>query len=185
MTNENPPTELRTERLHLRPFQLEDVDDVFEYASDPEWAPYLPIPQPYQRHDAEEFIAKQVLASWETSPAWAVVLDGKVVGGLSVRIDAKNERAELGYAIARDQWGEGIVPEGARSVIDWAFGERGLAKVFARAAAGNSQSLRVMAKLGMTREGVLRSHVKGRDERIDDVYCGLLREEWEERQGRD
>ena len=68
MTNENPPTELRTERLHLRPFQLEDVDDVFEYASDPEWAPYLPIPQPYQRHDAEEFIAKQVLASWGNEP---------------------------------------------------------------------------------------------------------------------
>ena len=43
--------ELKTERLLLRPFKLEDVDDVYAYAKDPEWAEYLPgIPQPGPNH---------------------------------------------------------------------------------------------------------------------------------------
>ena len=62
--------ELRTERLLLRPFRLDDVDEVFEYAKDPEWAQYLGghIPQPYTRRDAEHFVAHAVLASWDAHP---------------------------------------------------------------------------------------------------------------------
>ena len=77
------PTELRTERLLLRPFKLEDVADVYVYAKDPEWAQYLllPIPQPYTRRNAEEFVARQVLADWSTNPDFAIVLKSVVVGG--------------------------------------------------------------------------------------------------------
>ena len=64
--------ELNTERLTLRPFELDDVDDTFAFASDPVWAKYLPIwpnwPQPFTRRDAEEFVARQVLINWETTP---------------------------------------------------------------------------------------------------------------------
>ena len=82
----------------------------------------------------------------------------------------QHETAELGF------WGQGLVPEAARAVVEWGFKERALAKVFARADARNTNSQRVMEKLGMTREGLLRSHVKGRGERID-VYYGVLRDE--------
>jgi RimJ/RimL family protein N-acetyltransferase len=44
------PDIIKTERLRLRPFSLQDVDDVLSYASDPEWARYLPVPQPYREH---------------------------------------------------------------------------------------------------------------------------------------
>ena len=173
--------ELKTERLLLRPFRLEDVNDVFEYARDPEWAKYLlqRIPQPYTREDAEEFLAGAVLTSWETNPLFAIVLDSKVIGGINLRIGETDEIASLGYSIAQPHWGKGLVPEAAQAVIDWGFKQYGLTKIYATADLRNKRSHRVMEKLGMAREGVLRSHRKGREERVDEVYYGLLREEWE------
>ena len=176
--------ELKTERLLLRPFRLEDVDGVFEYAADEEWARYMPtVPQQYTRRDAEEFLAGAVLAPWETNPIFAIVLDSTVIGGISVRVDVQNETGELGYAIGRPYWGQGLMPEAGTAVVDWAFEEFVLAKVHARADLRNVGSQHVMEKLGMTREGVLRSHSKRRGKRVDYVYYGLLREEWEEKAG--
>ena len=174
--------ELKTERLLLRPFKLEDVDDVFEYASDPEWARYLlrRLPQLYTRRDAEEFVAGRFVSVWRVNPTFAIVLGSKVIGGLHLDIQENKEIAALGYGLSRTHWGKGIVPEAAKAVIDWAFEEYGLAKVYATADLRNTQSQRVMEKVGMTREGVLRSHRKGRGERVDEVYYGILRKEWEE-----
>ena len=175
--------ELTTDRLLLRPFRLEDVDDVFEYASDPEWARYSPLPQPYTRRDAEEFIARQVLASWETRAHFAVVLKGKVIGGVNLIIDASNQSASFGYGIARMYWGQSYATEAARRAVNWVFETYGLVKVWATTDSRNERSLRVMEKLDMTREGVLRSHRLVRGERRDEVYYGLLREEWERQKG--
>jgi ribosomal-protein-alanine N-acetyltransferase len=172
------PVELRTERLLRRAFELDDVEDVFAYASDPELTRYLPAPQPYARQDAEEFVARRVLASWDTRPVWALALNGSVIGDIELRFNPQHETAELGYSVARDHWGKGLAPEAARAVVQWGFEERGLAKVFARADARNTNSRRVMEKLGMTREGLLRSHLERRGQRIDEVYYGVLRAEW-------
>ena len=169
--------ELTTERLLLRPFRLEDVDDAFAVASDSEWARYLPdVPQPYTRRDAEEFVARQLMRSWNTNPGWAIVIEGRVIGTITIQVDGRHEIAELAYAISRDHWGRGLMTESARAVTEWAFSERGFAKVWANTDAGNSRSVRVMEKLGMTREGVLRSHRLVRGERRDEVCYGLLHE---------
>ena len=171
--------EIGTERLLLRPHRLEDVDDIFEFARDPEWGRYLPVPVPYLREHAEEFVAGRILSSRDEWPVWAIVLAGKVIGGIGIRIDGEYATGALGYSLARQHWGRGLTVEAARAVVDWVFRERGLAKVYAYADARNTASLRVMEKLGLTREGVLRSHRTLREERVDDVYYGLLREEWE------
>ena len=174
--------ELNTERLLLRPFRLADVDDAFSVASEPEWARYLPlVPQPYSRQDAEEFVARQLLLSWDTNPGWAIVMKSRVVGSIALGVDVQNESGELNYAIRRDQWGKGLMAEAARAVMEWGFKERGVAKIFATADLRNRQSWRVMEKLGMSREGLLRSHFKAREGRSDSLHYGILREEWEER----
>ena len=175
--------EMKTERMLLRPHRFEDVDEVFEFASEPEVGRFLPVPKPYFREHAVEFVARRVLASWDEYPLWAMVLEGKVVGGIGLRIDAEHAKGSLGYAIAKKYWGKGLTVEAGLAVVDWGFRKRGLAKVYASADARNAQSLRVMEKLGMTREGTLRSHRTFRDERIDDVYYGLLRKEWETGRG--
>ena len=175
----NERVELQTERVLLRPFKLGDVGDVLAYASDPEVGRYLPLPQPYTHDDAVEFVARRVLAEWSTDPLFAIVWEQQVVGGTGLHIDKRHEIAELGYLVAARLWGLGIAPEAARAVIGWGFERYALHKIYARSDLRNRQSWRVMEKLGMTREGVLRGHRKAWDEHVDDVYYGVLREEWE------
>ena len=173
--------ELKTERLLLRPFRLEDVDDVYAYCSDSDLARFVPrLPQPYTRAHAEEWVAGKIFKPWDTNPSFAIVLDSTVIGGINLLINAEDETGRLGYGIARAHWGKGLSTEAARAVVDMAFDKLCLAKVYASADLRNPASWRVMEKVGMTREGVLRGHRKVREERRDEVYYGILREEWEE-----
>ena len=129
------PVELRTERLLRRPYKLDDVEDVFTYASDPEWARYLPDPQPFAQEQAEEFVPQRVLAPWDTNPGWALVLRGRVIGHIGLRISQQNETGELAYSVAREHWGQGSMPEAARAVVQWGFKELGVSR-------GSSRELR-------------------------------------------
>ena len=175
------PTELKTERLLLRPFRLSDIDDVLEYASDPEWAAFRL--RPYDRGAAERMVARALLTSWDKEAEFAVVLDGRVIGRFSLTVDHKHQTAELGYEIARDVWGNGLAPEASTAVCDWGFREYGLARIDAWADPRNKRSVRVMEKLGMTYEGMHRGYELGRGERVDGVSYAVLRDEWSELRG--
>ncbi len=169
--------ELRTDRLHLRPWRFGDVADVMDYATDAEWARYLAVPDPYVSRSAEEFIANAVIADLEVQRQWAIVHEGKVSGGINLTVHDPGS-AEMGYSIARPLWGRGLMTEAAGAVVAHGFGEWGLARIQATADVRNKGSWRVMEKLGMKREGVLRSHRLIRGERVDDVLYAILAEEW-------
>jgi len=155
------------------------VDAVFAYATDPEWARFLAVPQPFERRHAEEFLARQILADPATDASWAIQHEGSAIGGINLRLHDDGRIGELGYSIARPWWGQGMVTEAARAVIDGAFGSMPtLARIRACADARNHASQRVMEKLGITREGTLRGNHYNRGEAIDQVWFGLLRGEW-------
>jgi ribosomal-protein-alanine N-acetyltransferase len=174
------PDIIATARLRLRPFRLWDVDDVLGYATDPEWARYLPVPQPYTQADAEKFLAGQVLIDREVHPAWATEYAGAVIGGINLRFHFDHHVGEIGYSIARSYWGRGLATEAGRAIMAAAFAAyASLHRIRAMADTRNIGSLRVMEKLGMVREGVLRQNRLVRGEFIDEVWCGVLRPEWE------
>lgn len=174
-------TFLRTERLLLRPFRKDDVDEALSYRNDEEFARFLPhIPQPFTRADAKQFVTTNMEEPWEKSPTFAIELDDRLIGTVNLAVDPDNQIAMLGYAISRDRWGEGIASEAARAMISWGFQTFNLAKIWASTDARHQRSRRVMEKLGMQHEGTLRAHHLGRDGlRTDQVIYGLLREEWE------
>ena len=95
--------ELKTERLLLRPFRLTDAEDVFAYDKDSEWSLYLGrrMPRPYLRRDADEYVAKRILAPWDSNPTFAMVLDTTVIGGVGLKKRESSDNAELGYGVAR------------------------------------------------------------------------------------
>ena len=169
--------ELRTPRLLLRPFRSDDVDDVLAYASDEEWNRYLGLPEPYTRRSAEEFVAKSILADSQTTPIWAIDYEGRVTGGIDLRVRGHGV-AEMGYSITRPLWGQGLTTEAATAVIAHGFEKLGLARIQAFADIRNTGSWRVMEKLGMQREGLLRGNRVVHDQRVDDVLYAVLREEW-------
>lgn len=176
--DQDKPVELRTARLLLRPFELTDVDDVYAYASDPEVARFRPLPDPYTREDALEFVDRQIRTDWSTNAEFAIEYWPQVIGGISLHVNPEHETGELGYLLGRRWWGQGLATEAARAVVDWGFRRFRLHKVYARAHVDNTRSWRVMERLGMTREGVLRGHWKMRDEHVDLVYYAVFRDEW-------
>ena len=183
-TDKGESRNLATPRLTLRPFAPGDVDDIFEYARDTEWAEFLldSLPQPYTRRDADRFVADRLLAP-KTEPSWAIVMDGVSIGGIILSIDAKHETGAIDYALARPHWGQGLMTEAAATVVEWGFRQRGLARISSHADLRNQRSWRVMERLGMTREGVFRSQRKDPrpdHPRVDFVYYALLRDQWEQ-----
>ena len=178
-----PPTTIHTQRLILRPFALKDVGDVLAYASDPEWSRFLPVPYPYTLKDAEEFVAKNVLRNRDEGHGFAVELGGVVIGGIDLRLEASIAVGSLHYSISRTHWNKGLMTEAARAVMNWGFEEFDLAKIYSWADVENVGSWRVMEKIGMTREGTLRSQGVNRGVRQDYHYYGILRSEWKRQKG--
>ena len=112
----------------------------------------------------------------------AVVFEGKVIGEIALNqrdYDRQNERVELAYTLSRQHWGKGLMTEVARAVMNWAFQTYNINRMYAWCDPRNIGSWRVLEKLGMKREGQLRSHLKWQGEFRDQVYFGLLRDEWE------
>lgn len=173
-------TRLRTERLVLRPFKRDDVDDALAYRNDEGFARFLPhIPQPFTRADAERFVATNREEPWETNPTFGVELDGRLIGTVNLEIDVEQRTAMLGYAIARDTWGLGIAAEAAAAVITWGFETLRLERIWASTDARHTRSRRVMEKLGMHYEKLPAHHLDRAGGRVDEVVYGLSRARWQ------
>ena len=169
------PTELRTERLLLRPFRIDDVADALAYRNDLEFARFLThVPHPFTRQNAEAFVALNMSEPWERSPTFAVVLDGRMIGTVNLEVDPEEREAMLGYAIGRAWWGRGIATEAARAAMAWASETFDIVRIWASTDAENLRSVRVMEKLGMEREAVrVGDHVGRSGELVDEVVYAV------------
>jgi len=174
--------ELHTERTLLRALTLSDAPEVRRLVGAREVAATtLTIPHPYTTSMAEAWIGSHAERR-ERGEAlhWAITRrdDGVLLGVVGLELENGHQRGELGYWIGVPYWGQGYCTEAVRAVVAYAFGVLRLEKLVACHFAGNEASGRVMRKLGMTQEGVLRQHVLKWGQRIDLVFYGLLRAEW-------
>lgn len=173
---------LNTVGLLLRTFTLADAPDVQRLAGDQAIAATtLNIPHPYEDGIAENWIATHQ-EQFEKGKLvnFAIIhrAQGYLIGAIGLTIDAQSERAELGYWIGKPFWLRGYCTEAARAVVAYGFETLGLQRICAHHFQSNLASGRVMQKLGMTPEGLLRRHVKKAD-RFEDIVCyGILRPEY-------
>jgi RimJ/RimL family protein N-acetyltransferase len=158
---------LETDRLILRKMSPGDAEAVFAYASDPEVSRYALWDTHRSIKDSRAFLELAV-RKYEggDEPDWGIVYkgDGHIVGTCGfVNWSLDHARAELGYAIHREYWGQGLVPEAVRAMIRFGFEKIGLNRIEARCIAENTASARVMEKAGMSYEGTLqqREFIKG------------------------
>lgn len=181
---------LTTPRLTLRPFVPDDAFDVERLAGAREIADTtLNIPHPYPHGGAAQWIALHGPAWIDcTGVTFAIVANetGKLVGAVGLTIKREFARGELGYWIAKAQWGRGYATEASEAILDFGFRTLGLHRIQAHHLVRNPASGRVMQKLGMRQEGIERDAVIkwGRHESI--VLYSILEPEWREsRSGRD
>jgi len=166
---------------------MDDVEDVLEYNSDPEIGRYgvYTLPRPYTRKVMEELVAmfSNPPDSQGILQMFAVVLGSKVIGEICLNQhdeDHQNDRFELTYSLSPKHWNKGLMTEAARAAMNWAFQTQPINRMYAWSDPRNTGSWRVMEKLGMMREGMLRSHTKWDGTFRDRVYYGILRQEWED-----
>ena len=152
---------IETERLILRRYVMEDAEDMYNHwASDKEVTKYLSWPT----HPSVD-ITRMLIGDWISKYEdggyfnWVIELKnaGTAIGNISVvNLEEEIDAAEIGYCMSRNYWGQGIMPEALRAVMDYLFDEVGLNRVEAYHDVNNPKSGRVMEKAGMKREGVLR-----------------------------
>ncbi|WP_433747595.1 GNAT family N-acetyltransferase [Falsibacillus pallidus] len=173
---------METERLALQPLHLKYADRVEELANDYDVAKTtLGMPYPYPKGGAKAFIEDRLAAEKDGGfVIYAITLKetDEFIGMITFTINERHKRCEFAYWLGKEYWGNGYGTEAAKRMLDLAFNELNLNKVYAQAFAGNPGSWRVMEKIGMTYEGKLRQHVSRFDEYHDLVQYGLLREEY-------
>jgi len=174
---------LETERLILRPLIPADAATVAKLAGRREIAhTTISIPHPYSESQAEEWIAAH---TGQQSPpkeiAWGITLklDHQLIGVAGLReIDTEHCQAEMSFWIGTDWWGQGYATEAAAAAQRFAFQELNLNRVYAHHMVRNPASGRVLVKLGMQREGLLRQRVRKWGVFEDVVLMACLREDW-------
>ena len=172
---------LRTARLTIRPFTLDDASAVQRLCGAYEVAlNTLLIPHPYPDGAAEQWISRHAEDYAQNRIHNFALDDGQLAGamGLVMKGDAI---AEIGYWIGVPFWGRGYATEAAREVLRYGFDDCSLHRIFAGYFTRNPASGRVMQKIGMTYEGTLRHHAFKWGQYLDVAFYGMLRDEFSSR----
>jgi RimJ/RimL family protein N-acetyltransferase len=189
---------LETDRMVLRRFAEDDVDNLVDLDSDPEVMRYLNGGTPTPREVIQGEILPRFLQPDERSAGygyWAAIekSSGEFLGwfGLVLSKESAGE-TELGYRLRRSAWGKGYGTEGARAVIRHGFTQLGVQRIIATTYQDNVPSRRVMEKAGMrlvrtfrmttemlATEGTFHSDPPQDLWEGDDVEYALDRADWE------
>jgi RimJ/RimL family protein N-acetyltransferase len=174
---------LETERLLLRRLELNDAPLVYDYMREREIAANtLLIPYPYPEGAAEEWITSSQ-ESFDEGEAYSFALVLKTencfIGALGIHPNADHRRAELGYWLGKPYWNKGYITEAACRVIQFGFEELNLNRIYANYFTHNPASARVMQKVGMTFEGIMRGHYLKWGEFVDVGMYAILKADYE------
>lgn len=172
---------LETPRLLLRRFEIEDLEDFYEYACRPEVGPAAGWKPHESRRESSQILAGFI----HGREVWAIVWKetGKVIGSIGLHEDSHRSNSPdtkmLGYVLSPDYWGKGIMTEAARRVISYAFEERGLMLMSIQHFPFNARSRRVIEKCGFTYEGTLRRcSLRYDGEWMDECCYSMTRAEY-------
>lgn len=173
---------LRTKRLVLRKMRLSDAADLHEYASDPVVSRYM-VWKAHKDMACTKGFLKYVLKTYRKgSPeSWAVTLrsSGKMIGTCGFyKIDPVHATGEIAYAMSRDYWGQGLMTEAVKAVLNFGFTKLKLNRIAANAMPANAGSERVMRKNGMKYEGTLREYLFAKGRFVNVRVFSILRREW-------
>ncbi len=182
--NQDMMKDLRTKRLVLRQFCSSDAQRLHYLANDKQvanGAHYMPYP--FLASAAEEWLVKHkelvregraaVFAICQRSPTESNE-SPELIGTVGLAIVEVDQRAEIGYWLGREYWGNGFCTEAVVAVVEYGFEDLGLHRIFAHHISRNVASARVLEKAGFSKEGVFRQHARKWGVFEDTVCYGML-----------
>jgi len=175
----NPSTRtITTERLILRPYKISDAERVCELCNNYNiYRSTLTLPYPYPIESALAWISTHEENFKNDKSYEFAVTDkstGELFGAIALSNNQKHKNGEIAYWIGEEYWGKGYATEALKAIIDFAFTEKGYHKVWGRFFATNPSSGKVMAKVGMVKEGVLAEHVIKEGKYEDLIFYGIV-----------
>lgn len=145
---------LHTERLTLRPLTPTDLEMVHEYSSDLETTKLMMFLPNETIEETKEFLAN-VANEWEKEfPSFyefAITLDDKLIGAISVYLDETKTEGELGWILNKAYWRNGYTKEAAMAIKDFCIHDLKLKRIIAHCDSQNTGSYRVMETIGLTK----------------------------------
>lgn len=169
-------------RVELRWPTLEDAPALLQVFGDPEVMRYWSR-APFPDLETATQLVAEIHECFRTRKLfqWGIAARGEheLLGTCTLfHLDAANRRAEIGYALGRRSWGQGLAAEALGALIGFCFETLGLHRIEADIDPRNERSIRLVERQGFRREGTLREryHVEG--EIQDSAYFGLLAREW-------
>ncbi|ATP40151.1 GNAT family N-acetyltransferase [Solibacillus sp. R5-41] len=169
---------ITSERLILRLFQTSDAAKVTTLCNNYNiYKNTLYLPYPYSQNDALSWIENHYDNYIQDNSYEFAVTDketNEVYGAIALSNNKRFNQGELAYWIGEPYWGKGYATEAAQLILQFAFEEKKMHKVFARYFSSNPASGKVMEKIGMEKEGVLKEHIikDGKYENL--VYYGII-----------
>ncbi len=184
---------VRTERLVIRPYTADDLDDFADIQRRPDVVEYMFWPirdrAASKRHLADRR-RKTRLEQGHDFLGLAVELpdepslnarpgSGRVIGDVSLLLrNVPARQLEVGWVMNPDFAGRGYATEASRAMLDLAFRRAGAHRVVAQLDARNTASARMAERLGMRREGHFREELRVKGEWVDSLYYAVLADEW-------
>ena len=176
--------ELKTPRLTIRNFTLDDIDAIIERTTQPEVARYMTWDRSSwaERERVENWLEVQRGLNLDTFGSYvefAIDLAGKNIGGIGIkRISREHKNAELAWDLSAQHWGKGYATEAVQCFIDICFRTLDIHRIYAMCDARNVPSFRLMERLSMRREAHHQKSTFVKGKWIDELVYAVLKTEW-------
>ena len=165
----------------IRKWKLSDAKDLAKALSNRKVQDNLRdgLPYPYLEQDANNYISSMLSANENDTFAFAITIDDKAIGSIGVfrQQNIHRQTAEMGYYIAEEYWGKGIMTEAVKQICEYVFEHSDIIRIYAEPFSCNMGSCRVLEKAGFQYEGTLRSNAIKNGKVMDMKMYSLLREE--------
>ncbi|MGE8555105.1 MAG: GNAT family N-acetyltransferase [Chryseobacterium jejuense] len=167
-----------TERLILSQLEENDIPFIVEFLQHRIFSDLTSnIPYPYTEDDAK-FWLKMSKDAFENKTGFTFGIRNKeeqLIGAIGLH-DRDDDKAELGYWIGIPYWNKGYVTEAAKAIVNFGFEELELNKIYATHLIHNPASGKIMEKIGMEKEALLKQHVKHDNEYFDLVMYSIFKD---------
>jgi RimJ/RimL family protein N-acetyltransferase len=151
---------IKTKKFILRPYKIADAEEIAKLLNNWNVVKNLSsLPFPYKKKDAIDFIKKISAEMKKEKPedfVMTIEIAGKPAGAIGIHHIEHRHKAELGYWLAEDFWGQGIMPKALVKFLEFVTKKFELRRIYARMYVKNKGSMRVAEKVGMKFEGIAR-----------------------------
>ncbi len=160
-----------TMKFKLRKWNEADLNSLVKYANNKSIAQWLTnaFPHPYTEEDGKAYLS--MLADDNPTKVFAIEINGEAAGSIGIfpQSDIHEKSAEMGYWLAEEYWGKGIIPKAIQEIVDYGFQTFDIVRIFARPFSTNLKSQRVLEKAGFTLEAKLKKALFKNGELIDEI----------------